>query len=275
MLRGLDLATAGMLASQRWHDTISNNIANINTVGFKAEEAVMRTFPEYLIWQLGIQRPSPQLGSLPHGVLVDERLPLFQQGTPVETGQPLHVAIVDDPQPDPETGIPPVTFFAVQRPDGTIALTRAGQWTRDARGQWVTPQGYRVMGYRQPAEGQAPVLEPLAIDGPFQILSDGRIVYDNDPQPDVPLYLAAVTVDNPYALIREGDGLWVTQDGALPEPTPAAGTIRQGFLEQSNVDPARSMVNLMLAGRAYEANQRVIQAYDRTLDKAVNEVGRL
>jgi len=275
MLRGLDLAAAGMIASQRWHDTVSNNLANLNTVGYKAEEAVMRTFPEYLIYQLGLKRPAPQLGSLPHGVLVDERLPLFQQGTPVETGQPLHVALLDDPWPDPETGIAPVTFFTVQLPDGTFALTRSGQWTRDGWGQWVTPQGYRVMAYRQPAEGQAPVLEPINVDGPFQIMPDGRIVYENDPQPDVPLYLATVTVENPFALIRTGDGLWLPQDGQLPDPAPAADVVRQGYLEQSNVDPARNMVNLMLASRAYEANQRVIQAYDRALDKAVNEVGRL
>lgn len=275
MLRGLDLATAGMLASQRWHDTVSNNLANINTVGFKAEEAVMRTFPEFLLWQLGFRQPSPQLGALPHGVLVDERLPLFQQGTLMETGQPLHVAIADHPQPDPETGIAPVTFFTVQLPDGTLALTRSGQWTRDAWGQWVTPQGYRIMGYRQPAVGQAPVLEPIAIDGPFHILPNGQIVFENDPQPETPLYLATVVVDNPYQLRQEGDGLWHPQDGALPDPVPVDGVIRQGFLEQSNVDPARNMVNLMLASRAYEANQRVIQAYDRTMDKAVNEVGRV
>lgn len=276
MLRGLDLATAGMMISQRWHDTVSNNLANLNTIGFKAEEAVMRTFPEYLVWQLGeTRRRSPLLGSLPHGVLVDERLPLFQQGTPVETGQPLHVAILDDPRPDPETGQMPVTFFTIQLPDGTYALTRAGQWTKDQLGQWVTPQGYRVMGFRQPPAGQAPVLEPIAVDGPFRITPEGRILYDHDPTPDQPLYLATVTVDDPYSLIREGDGVYRMQDGELPPPAPAAGVIRQGFLERSNVDPARSMVNLMLAGRAYEANQRVIQSYDKTLDKTVNEIGRV
>lgn len=264
MVRGLDTAAAGMIAAQRWHDTITHNLANVNTPGFKAEETLLRTFPEVLISVLGAGRQvtsleQSRIGSMAMGVLAQENLPLFEQGSLRQTDIPTHLAIADLLRRDGEG---PVTFFAVLLPDGTVALTRNGQWTRDAEGNWVTPQGYPLLDINN---------QPINASLDARITEDGTI-WEGEVNVGT---LRLVEVANPLDLIRDGQGLYhLPEEAAIADNTGNA-RVQQGFLENSNVDITRTMANLILAQRTYQANQQVIRSYDAILDKTVNEVGRL
>ncbi|MNW52496.1 flagellar basal body rod protein FlgG [compost metagenome] len=102
--------------------------------------------------------------------------------------------------------------------------------------------------------------------------------YDNN-TPQIVATLAVSVVNRPQELVREGNGLYQAQDeeaaGIRQLANTDAAEVRQGYLERSNVDTAQAMVDLMAAQRAYESNQKIIQYYDKSLDKAVNEIGRI
>lgn len=298
MLRGLYTATAGMLSQQRKHDTITNNIANLNTPGFKQSRAVSRSFPEMLI-ALMEGRPGQEtvsFGRLNTGVLAEEALTINVQGEIRETGNPFDFAIVSDIQvdglqfdsgktitADGERVFQPQAFFTVANEAGEPRYTRNGKFSVDAEGRLVTAEGYPVLG----ENGQPIVLIDPATQVPIvnitvnrfgQLLDsvNGQALVDDAGNP---IRLLLTRVDNPMRMIPEGTGLYRLdpEDAALAAPVTAADNVevRQGFVEASNVDPTQSMVDMMTASRMYEANQKVIQAYDKSLEKAVNEVGRV
>jgi len=298
MIRGLYTAAAGMIANQRKHDAVTANIANLNTPGYKAQQAVARSFPEVLI-RIMNEGPAGQtrpIGTLHTGVFVEEYLPVFTQGVLQETGNPYDLALeshirvfeeVDGEQVeivfDPsgigtnqagETVYRPQAFLAVWNNGGEVRYTRNGKLYVDADGFLRTADGMRVLG----ADGA-----PIVLDRSLELIRvapDGALLDENGvPLPGEPrLYIARV--DNPFRLVREGNGLFRFEPAGEDEAAPGLAapgdfTIHQGYLEQSNVDPAQSMVDLLTALRSYEANQRVIQYLDRVLEKAANDIGRV
>ncbi|MBW5445908.1 flagellar hook-basal body protein [Cohnella sp. CFH 77786] len=288
MLRGLYTAASGMMAQQRRHDTVTNNIANLNTPGYKAMNAMTRAFPEMLISAMGGENVKKgPIGKLTTGVFAEENRLSFVQGDLFETYRPQDLALVSDIRvngavfddsgkyvdPNGNVTYQPQAFFTVQSPDGERQYTRDGSFKTAQDGTLLTADGVPVLG----ANGQ-----PIVINGSWEdiaVTSDG-ILYSralNAPLPGSPRLMLTV-VNNPNDLTRQGNGRFRYEGDPAGIRQLAAGDpvqVRQGFLERSNVDSAQSMVDIMSALRAYEANQKVIQFYDSSLQKAVNEVGRV
>ncbi|GIP21790.1 flagellar hook-basal body protein [Paenibacillus sp. J22TS3] len=291
MLRGLYTAAAGMMTQQRLHDTVTQNIANINTPGYKSVNEAARSFPEVLVSLVGGDAPgNRQIGKLNTGVFAEETQPIFTQGDLRETGKmsdfglESSLSLVDpatgQPYPFDESGkyvkqdgsvvYRPQAFFTVQDNDGNVRYTRDGNFHVNAAGELLSSTGFRVLG----ANGQ-----PLVLNQPIKDLQTdgkGNFLYNGAPTNQ---QLQITVVESPYQLTRNGNGVYEAADpqkaGIRNLAANDAVTVRQGSLEGSNVNTAQSMVDLMTAQRAYEANQKVIQFYDKSMDKAVNEVGRV
>ena len=274
MLRGLYTATAGMISLQRRHDTITNNIANVNTPGFKQGETVQRTFPEMLLSRIeqlngaGSPKQSRPIGSLPHGVLAEETVLNFAQGDILETGNPYHVALWEEGVPlDPETGDRPHAFFTVQTPEG-VRYTRNGEWTLDVNNTLVTAQGFPVLDMN----GNV-ITIPDAQS--FRVEANGTVTFTDADGVAGEAELGIVSTLNPHLFIPRGNGLFEWSGDEALAAADENVEVYQVDTERSNVNPQQAMVDLMQVQRLYEANQRTIQAYDRSLEKAVNDIGRL
>ncbi|WP_336776636.1 flagellar hook-basal body protein [Paenibacillus sp. MMO-58] len=288
MLRGLYTAAAGMTAQQRRHDTITNNITNINTPGYKQTYAVTRSFPEMLLSLTGVDaKDEKQIGKVSTGVFAEESLAIHLQGDLMQTGKSSDFALVsniDVPgmafdasgkyvSPDGQVTFQPQAFFTLQDKNGEIRYTRGGSFTLTSDGFLVAGDGSNVLG----TDGN-PIQFPsgVSLDG-LTLTADQRFV-DAKTGADSGKQLLLTRIDNPNELAREGDGKFRLAGDAQDVRPVAAGErveVRQGYVERSNVDAAQSSVDLMAALRAYEANQKVIQFYDESLDKAVNQVGRV
>jgi flagellar basal-body rod protein FlgG len=299
MLRGLYTAAAGMISEQRRHDAVTNNIANLNTPGYKQIRTPERSFAELLISRVrgtAEGKNAEPIGYLNTGVYAEENVPVFRQGDLQETSNPYDFALVSDIQvegvafdatgksvaPTGEVTFQPQAFFTVVDGNGERKYTRDGKFTLDSLGRMVTGGGDLVLGtdgqplsLRDPLTGEIWNQVRIQDDG-ILVRPGGQALRDAAGQP---LGLLITRVDNPYKLVREGNGLYRVNpdDPVNTAPVNPGGQvqIRQGYIERSNVDPAQSMVDMTAALRAYEANQKVIQFYDKSLDKAVNEVGRV
>lgn len=274
MIRGLYTAASSMLAHMRRQEVISNNLANVNTTGFRADDAQFKAFPLVFLERLfdtnrdSAQQvlPTRQVGGIGTGLMVDQVTTSFAEGNIKETHNPLDIALRDTAGPNSKP-----TFFAVQTPVGT-EYTRAGAFVLNANGELVTNQGYRVLG----TDGN-PIVVPddtqLRADGDLRVLTDGSIVLNNQPVGQ----LQIVSFDNPVALDKPGNTLF-SQNVRSGSATPAAAAdfqVQQFALEMSNVDPVRTMAEMMDTMRAYEMNQRMVQAQDEILGKAVNEIAKV
>lgn len=288
MLRGLYTAASGMIAEQRRHDSVTNNIANLNTPGYKTTNSVNRAFPEMLISAMGgSESQDGPVGKLNTGVFAEENLLGLMQGDMTETDRSQDLALVSDILVNGTTfdasgksvdangnvTYQPQAFFTVQDENGDRRYTRNGSFRTTADGTLISSDGLSVLG----TDGQ-PIRVPGSWDN-VAVSSDGSLLdkttgaaLAGNPQ------LLLTRVDNPNNLIREGDGLFRYEgepQGIAQVQTGERVEVRQGYLERSNVDSSQSMVDLMSALRAYEANQKVVQFYDKSLDKAVNEVGKV
>lgn len=303
MLRGLYTAAAGMITQQRKHDTITNNISNINTPGFKQGSAVSRSFPEMLVSLMGggAGTLNKSIGRLNTGVLAEEDLSIYLQGDLQETKNPLDVAIVSNivrdvngnalppfdkagkyVSPEGEQIFQPQAFITVENGQGERRYSRNGKLTVNVDGELVTPEGYRVLG----TNGQAILLrDPNGqMIGNVQIMQDGTFLdaVNGLPLTDAggnPVALLISRAENPNRMVREGNGVYRVNEDDQGTVTQAVLNeeiqIHQGYIERSNVDPTQSMIDMMSALRAYETNQKMVQFYDKSLEKAVNDVGRV
>jgi flagellar basal-body rod protein FlgG len=288
MLRGLYTAAAGMIAQQRRHDTVTNNISNLNTPGYKQVNAVGRSFPEMLLHLTGIEGDKPRkIGAVNTGVFAEESLSVHIQGDVYTTGSNADFAIRSDLQvpgirfdssgkavdDNGNVIFQPQAFFTLQDRDGNIRYTRNGSFRIDNAGYLVANDGSFVLGTDNNPIQFAPgtSLDRLTLTG------DLRFV--NDLGADTGAQLLVSVVENPNRLVSVGHGQFRLneEDAGLARPMAADDRVevRQGYLERSNVDAAQAMVDLISALRAYESNQRIIQFYDQSLNKAVNEVGKV
>lgn len=295
MLRGLNTAAAGMIANQRRHDTVTNNIANLNTPGYKANVAMQRSFPEMLIALVGGGDGSNAsvsgVGRMSTGVLTEETPAVYLQGDLMETRDLADFAISSNIQlpgitfdsagkyvsPEGDKVFQPQAMFAVRTSTGEEQYTRNGKFTVDSAGQLVTSDGYLVLdSQRRPIRFDQTVAE-LKLTPQGQLIDgiSGAPLLDENGEP---LAFMLARIEDPNRLIREGNGNFRLPNGdELPAAINAGDDVEvyQGFIERSNVDPMQASVDLMAAQRAYETNQRMVQFYDKSLEKAVNEVGRV
>ncbi len=241
-------AAAGAIMQQMRLDVLSNNLANVNTAGFKADNPIFR---------LATDADAPEANSVPPsaaGLLSPYAPPMasmidFAPGAPVRTANPLDVAITGK------------GFFEVQTPEGS-RFTRNGHFSLNDQGVLITAEGWPVMG--QGGE--------IAIDGSRVEISDqGDVMVDGQAVDS----LRVVDFPEPYALQKSAGTLFAPQAGVEPEAVDAEEIqVSQGFVESSNVNAIRTMTELIETLRVFESYQRVIRTADDATSKTVNEVGR-
>ncbi|MGZ9586296.1 flagellar hook-basal body protein [Paenibacillus marinisediminis] len=285
MLRGLYTAASGMMTQQRRHDTVTNNIANMNTPGYKSVNTVQHTFPELMIQLMGNDAAAgAQLGKLSTGVFGEEGRHVFTQGDLMQTNQMSDFALVSDIEVpgvvfdqsgksvDEQGNVTykPEAFFTVREGD-QIRYTRDGHFQLNANGQLMTADGALVLN----TNNQPIVLNNINMSD--VVVNEQGQLFNGRTGAGLGQAILVTRIEDPNKLLRVGNGRYRLEDGAAAGQPVQPGDVRiqQGYLERSNVDPLQSQVDLMSAYRAYEANQKIIQFYDRTLEKAANEVGRV
>lgn len=234
-------AASGALLQQMRLDMFSNNLANVNTAGYKADipPFSLDTIQMQEVEDAGDESEVPPMMSRSD----------FSSGPMVRTNNPLDVAIIGK------------GFFEIQAPEGT-RYTRKGTFTVNKQGELSTHEGYPVLG-----QGG-----PIRIEGSKIEISDkGDVLVDGDQVSS----LKVVDFEDTSQLRKEGNTLFVAEAGARPTPM-ADGTVQlsQGFFEQSNVNAIRTMTEIIETMRAFETYQRIIRASDDTTAKSINEVGR-
>lgn len=280
MFKGFYTAASGMITQQRRTEMLTNNLANANTPGFKADQSSVRSFPELLLERfehksLSVEKglnftSANRVGSITTGVYVQEFNPLFTQGDMKETNLNTDIALVNmSIPPNGETGEEGAVFFTVENGAGEIRYTRNGHFTLDGQGFLTTGQGFYVLDENN---------QRIQLNSDdFTVNKEGYILQNNGQIGRLGIAFS----DTPSAqLVKEGDGLFRADGGALPNAYTelAAGysfSIHQGWLEGANVDEGQTMTEMLTAYRSFEANQKVLQAYDRSMDKAANEIGRI
>lgn len=296
MFRGLYTATSGMMAHNRMQQILTNNLANVNTPGFKQDKTAMRAFPAQLIQAMGTTSPSvavgtggqplglmnPQstIGTLHTGVYLQEGIPAFTQGLLKETGISTDISLVDELlSPNPASQQKGTLVFAVEAENNTIRYTRNGSFTVNQAGYLTTGEGYSVLDQN---------FQPIQVNSrEFTVNGNGQLLFTNIDGNEATSQLWIGYTENPVQFVKEGHNLlrWEeSQQGTLQFIgdvaflTEGGGTVaivKQGFIEQSNVDITETMTQMLSTFRSFESNQKIIQAYDRSMEKTVNELGRV
>jgi flagellar basal-body rod protein FlgG len=229
------------LADQQ--DQIANNLANINTTGFKQSSLFAKSYHKFL--ENDQLQPFAENDIKADQVFVD-----YREGPMKSSKSPLDCCING-------TG-----FFAVSAPDG-IQYTRNGNFSLDPQGMLVTSDGSKVMG----TEGFIRVEQEF----PVTITERGEVLQNAESKG----FLKIVDFEKPYSMRRCGESRFVPLLPGAPEQQSAGYVVRQGYLEGSNVDMIRNMVRMIGTYRTFEADQKALQAQDETLDRSVNQVGRI
>ena len=207
------------------------------------------------------------IGGLPTGVYVQETNPLFSQGDMKQTDLKTDIALVNGNLPiNQETGLPGSVFFTVQNGDGDLRYTRNGNFTVDGQGFLTTPSGYYVLDDNN---------QPIQLESDQFVVSENGAVLQNNVE--VARLGVAYSDDPSGQLVKEGDGLF-RANGALANAyneNNVGFALKQGYTESSNVDEGQTMTEMLATYRSFEANQKVLQAYDQSMGKAVNEVGKI
>ncbi|MGL2891975.1 flagellar basal-body rod protein FlgG [Helicobacter pylori] len=262
MLRSLYSATSGMLAQQTHIDTTSNNIANVNTTGFKKSRADFNDLFYQAMQYAGTNTSnttlSPDGMEVGLGVRPSAITKMFSQGSPKETENNLDIAITGK------------GFFQVQLPDGTTAYTRSGNFKLDEQGNLVTSEGYLLIPQITLPEDTTQV--NIGVDGTVSVTQGLQTTSDVIGQ------ITLANFVNPAGLHSMGDNLFsitnASGDAIVGNPdSQGLGKLRQGFLELSNVRLVEEMTDLITAQRAYEANSKSIQTADAML-QTVNSLKR-
>lgn len=257
MVRGLYTAYTGMSNEQKRLDIIANNLANSATVGYKEESVTNQSFDNLLtlkvkdVSEVYNDRP---IGKMSLGVKLGEVYTDYGQGSLRQTSNNYDLALEGK------------GFFTLEVTDraGNVSTqyTRNGSFTMTKDGQIVDAEGNHLMGTA--GDIQVPTdAASVVIDTNGAVYADG-------------VYIDTLQIsdfeDYDY-LSKMGDTRYKALDGATE--LPGSALVRQGYTEQSNVNVVSEMVEMITITRAYEANQKVIQSVDKTLDLAANSVGRV
>ena len=262
MVRSLYTAATGMMAQQMQIDVVSNNISNVNTIGYKKQRAEFADLfyqtMEYAGTSTSTTTQSPTGINVGLGVRPTAVTKIFTQGNFKETGNNLDIAIQGD------------GFFQVQLPDGRIAYTRDGAFKLDAEGNIVTSDGYKLIpNITLPADT---VQVSIGTDGIVSILEAGQTKMQQVGQIQIAKFI------NPAGLHSLGSNLYIdtSASGAPIVTTPGidgAGKVRQGFVKMSNVQLVEEMTDLITGQRAYDAASKAIVTSDEML-QTVNNLKR-
>ena len=240
MIKGLYTSASGMLPHIKKQETAANNLANASSPGFKKDEIFTRE----------LSRAEKSLSARKSDwetPLVDQIYTDYTPGIFDHTGNSLDMAIEGD------------GFFTLDGGDGMTLLTRSGSFTVNADGLLVYPGGVPVMGEGGPIE---------VGDGQVTVSQTGEIQVDGV----VAARIVPRTVANLDQLEKAGSSTFVVPEG-VELITVENATIRQGYLETSNVDIVREMIDMIASYRAYEANSKAVQTQDQSLDNLFNRVG--
>lgn len=269
MIRTLFIASSGMQAQQFNLDVIANNLANVNTTGFKKSRVDFQS----LLYQ-SLRKPvsgsegffNPTGVEVGTGVRVVGTLNDFDQGIPQETENPLDLAIEGR------------GFFMVHLPDGNVGYTRGGNFRIDSNGYLVNSDGYKVMS----SQGNVAIENSVTVASKtmkyikpdtdaltVNFSTDGVITTEKDLTTALPV-LELANFTNPSALESAGATTYIYNDACgktvVDQPTQSGmGFVRSSFLESSNVKVVEEMVKMIMAQRAYEVSSKTIQAADEIL----------
>lgn len=254
LIKGLYTAGAGMMLQMAKQDAVANNLANVNTGGYKKQIAVTRAFPNMLISRLGeIEKnrqgkyepvPVEVIGGLGTGAAIDKIYSDLSMGNIRKTDSTTDLALNSN------------GYFAVQTDQGE-RYTRNGQFKINSEGILTTNQGYPVLDTGN---------QPITIEGEFLVDDLGNITVNNE----TIAQLKVVNFDNAQYLVREGDNLLSSEQAGNILARPG---LLQGYVEDSNVNAVKEMVELINVARAYESLQKVVQAEDETTQAAIDQVG--
>lgn len=259
MIKSLNTAATGMAAQQNNMDVIANNIANVNTTGFKKSRA---EFEDLVYHNLkdpgqasGTQSVTPTGVQTGLGVRTAAIQKDFTMGQTVITKNPLDVQIEGS------------GFFQVRTPDGDIAYTRDGAFKKDGNGKIVDKNGNSLIPDL--------IVPPTAIQVEISSTGEVRCIHEKNADAQVLGQIDIVNFINPAGLKNVGKNLFAAtaasgQANAARPGTNGMGFLQQGEIETSNVNIVDEMVNMITAQRAYETNSKVIQTSDQMLQTAVN-----
>jgi flagellar basal-body rod protein FlgG len=241
-------------------DVISNNLANLNTVGFKQNRSVDVAFPTYLIARIHDQKINvldgtaelrPIIGFKGGGVIPQEVTTDYSQGARIETKNPFDFALTG-------TGY----YFSILGPDGKTWLTRDGSFSLDADGRLVTQDGLPVLGHN----GE------IFVDGTQVTLDEeGNFTVDGKALDQ----LLIVKIQDENQLMKVGHSMFQALPPNKVDMAPDDIQVQQGFLEQSNVNAIREMINMIEGSRSYDLNARIVSLYDQVLGQAATQIGAL
>lgn len=256
MVKGLYTAYTGMINEQHRMDVLTNNLANASTVGFKKEGATSQAFDEVLAIKIkdttdaGVPR---SLGHISMGVKIGENYTDYSQGSLRETGNTYDIALSGS------------GFFTVEftnkAGEASTKYTRDGGFTLNKDGYLVTKDGDFVLGKNGRIK-----LDPLQTT----IIDKMGNIYQNETLVET---LRITDFEDYNYLEHYGENFYQTVDGAT-EKEGEFQTI-SGYLEMSNMQVVSEMVQMISVSRAYETNQKIVQAYDSTLEIAANQLGKL
>ena len=249
MLRALSTAATGMIGQQNYLDVVSNNIANVNTNGFKKSRVEFQDMLSQVVKTPGamINQGTFQPVGIDYGLGVKTAATtkVFSQGTAISTDRNLDIAIQGE------------GFLQIMKSDGTLAYTRDGALKVDAMGQLCTTDGYLIQPQTAiPADARE-----------INITEDGNIscAVGSDNTQTIVGTIQLARFQNPSGLLAIGHNLYVETPGSGNpiQDTPGQngmGTIAQGFLEGSNVQVVEELIGLIKAERAFESNSKIISS---------------
>lgn len=260
MLRAFSSAATGMAAQQMNVDITANNLANINTNGFKKSQADFQDLFYEKIRQAGAEVSSGMIApsgiEVGSGVKVGATTKVFTSGEFENTGRPMDIAIRGE------------GFLQISMPDGTTKYTRDGALQTDANGQLVNTSGYLL----------SPAISIPTNATNVSIAPDGGVNVTTPSGTSVVGTIQLARFINPAGLSSDGDNLYGETEASGTATTGTAGadgfgSIQSAFLEKSNVQMVTELVNLITAQRAYEVNSRTIKAGDEMLRNSIQIAG--
>lgn len=259
MQEGIYIAASGAFKQGKKLNLIANNLANLGNAAYKKDALVYSEKQGGFRSLLHLQVQAPRLSAEvpPNGtsyVGVDRSYTDHSQGTLKHTGNPLDLALEGQ------------GYFVVERSRGA-RYTRHGNFILDAQGYLAMQDGSRIL------DAKNKPLQVNALEGRITIDDTGAISVGRGLENTPIGKLKLVSVEQPENFIKEGNGLYRLTGG--DEPAPATATVKQGFLELSNVNSVEEMTSMIATLRAFEAYQKVIQSIDEADDLAVNSIGRV
>jgi len=275
MIRGIYTAASSMLCEIVRQDMIANNLANVDTPGFKRDQGIFKELPTMVLRKVNDGRlypprpleKFPNIGRVGTGAILDESYTDFTIGKFEYTGNPLDCALEN-----------PKAFFLVER-GNSIKFSRDGVFTMNSDGFLVNTNGDFILAEPEPPNSEEErILRPdgsatfefgrIQI-GPgenVQIDTEGRVCVNGQPR----FRLLRGMASDRKAFRKDANNVFTRAYGDVFR---AEGKIKQGYIEKPNFSLVEEMVKMIEVSRAYEANSKVIQAHDGLLDKAVNSVG--